>query len=258
MRLLIDQGNTRIKWRLESDDKTIRGALYNNSDWQVWLEGLRLEVQSGQKINTVTIGSVAGMEFQQRFTEAFNTTFGLIPRFVYSEARRKINGVELTNSYDNPKTMGVDRWLALVAAMAEYPGQNVVIVDAGSAITVEVLSHEGVHQGGYIVPGLDMMQASLLKNTAKVVSDGAQNVIIAPGKCTSDAVNNGVGVAVLGMIEHVLQYAKAMYPKNRVIHIMTGGDAPRLMPFLKGAIHRPELVLDGLSVVDIGFAADSG
>lgn len=256
MKLLVDQGNSKIKWRLCDDVVLHEGSSANDSDWRQWFIELERGLGQESRLDSVVVASVAGQVYRPRFTAEFQRSFGVTPAFFETEARRTVADSVLVNSYLEPSAMGVDRWLALVAVIAEFPGQSAVIVDAGSAINIELLGADGYHKGGYILPGLQMMKSSLLNNTSKVVFERSQNVIMVPGKNTADSVSSGVVLAALGAIDRALDGARGAGLQGDIVFVLAGGDAPALIPCYEAAVHRPNLVLDGLSIIDADIASN--
>jgi len=158
-------------------------------------------------------------------------------------------GVEL--SYKDPNTLGVDRVAALIAANEKYAG-NSCIIDCGTAVTVDVLDANGVHQGGVIIPGAEMMQKALLANTKIEFNDSEveYNVL---SQSTENAIHTGCVCAVIGGVEHVVNKMVSHYDGFDQI-ILTGGGAVNFKTHASDSfqtqVHIVEnLVLDGLSVV---------
>lgn len=173
----------------------------------------------------------------------------LFPEASWTEARSEAQFGSLINSYDDPATMGVDRWLAMVAARGHSPA-NCLIIDAGSAVTVDCLNKDGHHQGGWILPGITMMHKALLTGTARV-RDTAHHSIGAFGKSTGAAVSLGTQNAVTAACARAVEVASRIMPVDHIL--LTGGDRefiaesledPRIPP----VIMKPELVLDGLAL----------
>ena len=123
-----------------------------------------------------------------------------------------------------------------------------LVVDAGSAITIDLIGPQGVHLGGYISPGLRLMREALWQGTAKVQVDRVESLnMLVPGTCTQDAVNRGCLLAVVATIEKLA----SQYPASIVI---TGGDATVVAEALSlTSDHVPDLVLDGLTVNGVEF-----
>ncbi|BFM05580.1 type III pantothenate kinase [Halioxenophilus aromaticivorans] len=250
MRLEVDQGNTRVKWRLSSVQGVhAEGSHLNLSAASELVNGVELALGQGEGITSAALASVAGAEHQQALVDALQVTFGVTAFLARSEPSRSVAGVAVMNGYDDPLSLGVDRWLAVIAAVAEFPGVPLVVVDAGSAINIEVIAPDGRYLGGYIAPGLSMMSKALLNNTGRVMFDVVEKAIMAPGINTAQAVAGGVGLAAMGLVDRVLGYAQSSWPGQPVTLIVAGGDGNDLIDGFRGALYRPNLVLDGLSIM---------
>ena len=249
---LIDVGNSGIKWCLASKI-TGRGKSHTTLpkkqlqlDFVYRCELLpeRLLGAFEEQVGDVDLSgievwfsSVANADFDDAFVAALKEAgFSVVHR-----AETLANQAGLVNSYSEPTCMGVDRWLAMLGARAGFR-EPLVVIDAGSALTVDLVSEDGLHEGGYILPGVGMMERSLLNDTQRVRYEGAAAVSISPGQSTLDCVSGGVWVAALGAIKLILQRV----PKYRVV--ITGGDGQALISLgLKGE-WRPNLVLEGLGI----------
>lgn len=147
-------------------------------------------------------------------------------------------GFGVRNGYDRPAQLGADRWAGLIAARA-LSIEASIIVQAGTATTIDILDAEGVFQGGLILPGLTLMRQSLARNTQQL-NDVSGHFSMLP-KNTSDAVTSGTLFATLGAIERM-----------RGVHdvgpcILSGGAAADLLPHLAAPIRQVDhLVLEGL------------
>lgn len=243
MILELDVGNSSAKWRLRDGAETLaRGR----RDWhESWLELARQ--YSG--IQGVHVVSVAGEDQDAVLAQRLATDFYMTP--VFAQTRSAWAGV--TNSYEQPQSMGADRWLAMLAAWHECTDACVVL-DAGSALTVDVINADGQHVGGYIVPGLAMQQASLLSATGRVRFEPqlASELSPAPGRSTQACVAAGALVAVRGAAEQALVQARRIVGDECPLYI-TGGDAEAVWPdsLRSGSGDwrlRPDLVLDGLAI----------
>ena len=135
--------------------------------------------------------------------------------------------------------MGVDRWLAMLAAHARNKGA-LCVIDAGTAVTVDLVSPEGVHEGGYILPGADLMRRALNNETDRIQVGALEAPAIAPGNNTQACVTAGSWRAVLGAVESTM----ADYPEHRPL--LTGGSASTLQGFGLTATVSPDLVMEGL------------
>lgn len=158
-------------------------------------------------------------------------------------AKPQARALGLTNAYQQPEKLGVDRWLCLIAAWRQYR-KPVCIVDCGTALTVDLIDADGNHQGGLISPGLTLMKKSLSQGTEALPYSEA-GYAPGPANFTEAAIYNGTLAAAVGLVEHVL----AKQPENTQL-VLTGGDAELIAGQLDAAfIVEPDLVLWGLLYV---------
>jgi pantothenate kinase type III len=150
----------------------------------------------------------------------------------------------LTSDVDTPETTGVDRLLSAIGALERAPGRDVLVVDCGSAITVNATSANRVFRGGAIFPGLRLMAAGLNQNTAALPYVPIERIPPALGRSTRSAIAAGVAHAALGGIERILhELSGAVAPAI----FLTGGDAEVLSPGLAlSHTFAPHLVLEGI------------
>ena len=243
MRLFLDIGNTAMKWRLNLPDGGRRqGGHAHQRDW--W--GLAAELAqccAQQPPELLWVGSVAGREADVELAQALQAVLGVAPRFYYSPAA----DLGLRNAYADPARLGVDRWLAVVEAWHRQGAA--IIVDCGSALTIDAVDAGGTHLGGYIVPGLTMLRTSLFRGTAQVRVTDQLTASLAPGRSTSAGVENGVlRMSVAFITDVVVELRKTLTDTCPVF--MTGGDAAVLQPHLPFAtLADADIVLDGLERV---------
>lgn len=243
MMLQIDIGNTQAKWRVVDGDAIFaRGAQATGS----LIDG-GLDLSSISDITDARLSSVAGSSITQSVKKQLASQFDV--DLQVAKVSASAGGVAC--GYEAFPTLGVDRWLALVAAYQLYQGA-VLVVDVGSAMTLDLVSPDGQHVGGYILPGLRLMREALLRGTEKVKSDLAVDSIdainmLVPGAITEDAVNRGCLLAAVATVEKLA----STYPAAIVI---TGGDALPLIDALSlKTDHKPDLVLAGLAVAGIAL-----
>lgn len=158
--------------------------------------------------------------------------------------------VPIRNSYDSPETLGQDRLAASVGAMTLCPNENLLIIDAGSAITYDFVSAEGEYMGGNIAPGLKMRFTILQRMTKKLplVEPEENELIPLFGKNTRDAIAAGV---IRGVAYEVKGYMRTL--KDRMPHFqtyLTGGNAPYILNNVRREMHyEKNLVLMGLNTI---------
>lgn len=238
MRLLIDAGNTRLKWRLE------QAAVVVDEGWSAL--GSKDPLGSIDRylgfVSRVAVSTVIHEDARLRLLSYLEGKVSGPVRFYWAENERS----GLLNSYANPQTMGADRWHAMYGAWALHRC-GCAVVDAGSAITVDYVSPSGRHIGGYILPGLKMMLKSLKTDAARISFEADDVSMIQPGKSTAECVNQGLSWLSLAMIERV---KGDMAEFGLTEALVTGGDAQRLEALGFAGHHCPSLVLDGLGSVD--------
>lgn len=244
MILQLDAGNSRVKWRLldpVTGEAAARGVISHT-------EQLQLPANLAPP-REIQLASVAGNDQHSSLIKWLERQFSLPVK----EARTRQQQGTLRNSYPQPDTMGVDRWLAMLSASHRFAG-GVAVLDAGSALTLDYVTADGQHLGGYILPGIATMARSLKQDTARVPfyfdpeshdreSQGTLNQ--SPGQSTQDCVNGGlvwlVRQLMTGVYRDMQHYQLAQV-------VITGGDGRLLCPQPQEATYmEPELVLDGLS-----------
>ena len=230
--IAIDAGNTRIKWGVH--------------DGAAWLEQGALPTGEVSRLAEVSTGwpddarvvacNVAGEAVGATISAALASRFGAL-HWLRSSAQ--CCGVR--NGYEQPERLGADRWAALIGARAQTSSACLVVC-VGTATTVDWLAADGEFRGGLILPGVDLMRASLARNTAQLPL--AEGEFRCAPRNTMDAIVSGCLHAQLGAIERM--YAKlAAEPGARCL--LTGGAAPSLVPHLKIPFLQVEnLILDGL------------
>ncbi|MDA9095278.1 type III pantothenate kinase [Porticoccaceae bacterium] len=241
MMLQIDVGNTQTKWRvIDGEFVCSRGS----QDTASLIES-ELDLSAVAAITEARLSSVADSRVAQAIKNQLATQFNI--ELQVATVSASAGGVSC--GYEDVRALGVDRWLALVAAYKLYQGA-VLVVDVGSAMTLDLVSPDGQHVGGYILPGLRLMREALLRGTEKVKSDLTVESIdtinmLVPGAVTEDAVNRGCLLAAVATVEKLA----STYPAAVVI---TGGDALPLIEALSlKTDHKPDLVLAGLGTVGV-------
>lgn len=234
--LLVDQGNTRLKWRVVDATGRFCGEPGAGD-----LAALGAALP-GVRAARVLVSSVAGREARAGLSAMVRARLGLEAEFL--ESLPSCEG--LVNGYEEPGRLGVDRWLAMLGARAQARGA-LVVVDAGTALTIDAVDAAGRHLGGYILPGLRMQVAALFSGTADV---GVRFDVPAagPGTNTRAAVVNGVALAAVALAERTLVELQERLADTCSLFI-TGGDAELLAPLLKVPCTRSaDLLFQGMLV----------
>ena len=242
--LLIDAGNTRLKWGVAEDGEIQdTGHLDQASIRENGLGGLSKQLP--REVDACMASNVAGATFATRLSGFIGAHCNVDIRFAKSAAQ----GYGLTNAYAAPRNMGVDRWVAMVGAWAEF-GRACLVVDAGTAVTIDAIDDAGRHLGGQILPGVELMAKALANETSDIpMTDSSEPGQFAGLKLfaadTAHAVASGSESAVAGAVERALRILRSSAYDAELV--LTGGDASRILGALEEpAEHRPNLVLMGL------------
>ena len=246
MILLVDIGNSRMKWALRTGAELHMQGVATHRDAEI-CEVFTAAWAMLPAPQRVLVANVAGKKMAAALRTWVKSAWGLDVELLVP--RRKACGV--TNAYVEPQRLGADRWAALIGARKIVIG-NVCVIDCGTAVTLDALDTNGQHLGGLIIPGLAMMRQALTQNT-----DGIPEQSVLPGdgkvsvlaRDTQGAVNGGALYTLIAVIDRVTAdlAADLQAPLTRVI---CGGDAERLLPLLAGTYrHEPDLVLHGLVVI---------
>lgn len=237
MRLLVDAGNTRLKWQLREGRTVVAEGTGGVTDPDPLVDFPDTVVPEA-----VAISSVASDEALSILLRRLILRFGRPPRCYWAEAKR----AGLANAYARPEKMGADRWHAMYGAWLTYRA-GFVVVDAGSAVTIDYVNASGQHLGGFILPGQGMMVRNLQQDVARVNFEPTDVVRDVPGRDTSECVNHGLSWLLSGIIERVHRDARRHHLRDIIV---TGGDAPRWLAAGLRAKHCVDLVFDGLAAID--------
>lgn len=225
MYLLLDVGNSRVKAVSYSHGQytplaIITANAVKNHPWQA-----------------VYVASVAADEKIDLLQQQLGLT-----HLPWYRLKSEANAFSVTNSYKIPEKLGVDRWLALQGAVSMFADTDLLVVDAGTALTIDWLSDKQEHQGGWIIPGVRLQQEAVISNTAKVHSQPGGANVLQLGTDTHTCVENGALAAVCGSIRLAWQLKPAKHL------LLTGGDAEKLISYLTDIpiYHDPLLIFRGM------------
>ena len=238
MILELDVGNSRIKWRLlaAGDLAVVKAGHVPGFD------ELQRVTELDAAITLARMCSVRGGDVNRRLEDWIRAKYSVA--LVQASVTQSCGGV--TNQYADVSRLGIDRWLAMLAAYRRAGGACMVI-DSGTALTIDVVDAQGLHLGGHIIPGLRLMYGSLELNTAIRLSDNYSAYSQSLGHSTDEAVFNGTVTALLATIK---QQSESLARVGDVEIYFAGGDA-ELLHGLAG-LDRSEivtsLVFDGLDV----------
>lgn len=236
MILDLDFGNSCAKWQLKNSGQLLDAGRFDYQQLDEFLVALPKD------ISRIRLVSVLQKNKENEICSQLKCHIGV--EVEIAESTKSLNGV--VNGYEDPQKLGVDRWLAIVGAR-KYVETACVVVDAGTAITVDCVDRNGVHLGGYIIPGLKMMVNSLVGGTGGI-NVNEEKIALNPGKNTAEAAGHGCINSVVGMIENVMTMMRATH-QCEIELVLTGGDARRITPFIsKQPICVLDLVFEGLAI----------
>jgi type III pantothenate kinase len=198
MILVIDVGNTRLKWAwLTSTGLSDQQAVVHRDS----KPGIRTAAlfRSGQKPSRILVSNVAGPKMAKTLARLAKKMFRIEVEFI--TAAREFHG--LTSGYLDPTLLGADRWLALIGAWTKAR-TALCVVDAGTAVKVDSVDSNGQHLGGLIAPGIHMMREVLMSNTsdiAKAAFNSTPSLAGVLANNTIAAVSRGAVFALAGMAD---------------------------------------------------------
>lgn len=252
--LLVDIGNSRVKWAGVERGRVggSRSAAYAGWSADDW----RRALFAGPPVERVVVASVAAGGTSALLCESSRSVTGRDPEFVTVGAA----AAGVRNAYPEPALLGIDRWLAVIAAHHD-PGGACCVVDVGTAATIDLVRADGQHLGGYIVPGPRLMVGSLLHGTSELA---ARTVASGPGAAapfpdnTRDAIERGCRLALAGFVDRSVADSGHLLGESPRL-LLTGGAAEEIRPLLRSP-HRlvPDLVLQGLLVVSTQAQCGTG
>jgi type III pantothenate kinase len=243
--LLVDIGNTRVKWATLRGTRQGRMQAAAHEDSGLALRALVRDAP--RDVNRVIVVSVVDEALSRVLDAAVSRRFGVAPEYVVST--RSACGV--TNSYRDTWRLGADRWVSAIGAHALAGGRAVVIANVGTALTIDAVSAGGRHRGGAIIPGPKVMVESLLAGTHGIrrrAKGGEPSVRSLFATDTASALAAGSTFAAAAFIDRaVAEAARAI--SGRPVLLLTGGAAPMLKRHLVSPARLvPDLVLRGLAV----------
>ncbi|MDB5991705.1 MAG: type pantothenate kinase [Herbaspirillum sp.] len=275
MLLLIDAGNTRIKWAMAADDAVVapnrmsaawlHSGAVARADWMQLRDIWRLAVDGAADatLRRVLISNVAGAALRDQLQTLLTQLSELLneqlnaqlnapsnapaPQIEWLVSQAALGGIQ--NKYLQPAQLGCDRFAAAIAAHALFPDQALLVATCGTATTIDAITPDGSFIGGMILPGLGLMATSLALNTAQLPQIAAIDAAAALfADNTEQAIISGCIAAQTGAIEHAVRLHRKQYADVRCI--LTGGAGVYLTSHLAEPHERLDnLVLIGLHVL---------
>jgi type III pantothenate kinase len=232
LNLAIDIGNTRIKTGVFDQDNLVYAQIYDRVD-SVSLQS----IINDYGVTHVIVAST-GADLESEVVEAP----GVFLRF------SSMTPVPIENHYKSPETLGHDRLAGMVAASWLHPGSNVLVIDAGTCITFDLLEETGKYVGGNIAPGLDMRYNAMHQFTQRLPAVERADAASLLGETTQEALQNG---GLMGILMEIAGYIEILRSKYNTLHtLLTGGDAQYLAEHLNTKLAiQPHLILIGLNQI---------
>ena len=237
MRLLIDIGNENAKWKLGDNRGTFP------SERAKFIQNLQIQTANLAPPSGVLFVNVSARGVAEDI-KAFAAGKWQIPTIEVVPSAEQC-GVK--NSYHNTSELGADRWAALIGARSICTGAA-IIVDSGTAVTVDALAADGQFVGGSILPGFRLSRESLWRN-ASGIGDFERQVPIIPARSTAEAVSCGVVYSIAGGIDSLIRsYGKLIGPAAQLL--ITGGDTALITEYSSYEFEpSPNLVIVGLETI---------
>lgn len=237
MQLVIDWGNTNVKVAVFNEDELVEHQIYGGALQMAHLETL---LEAYPKVTAAIMSTVAdeaswvGRFFADRMPYILLNHHTPLP---------------FQNNYETPHTLGKDRIAAVAGAQATFPGKPALVIDAGTCITLDGISADGIYRGGIIAPGITMRMKAMHQQTQRLpLLEVEQGMPSLEGQSTAAAMQSGVLNGVMEEIKGLIVRYQGTYPGMQVV--ATGGDHKVLVKALKNTIFAdPNLVLNGLNVI---------
>ncbi len=243
--LLIDIGNSRIKWSRCEDGRLGKAHAGAHSRWRP--ADYRQIFGRGGGPERMLVSSVAGSRVNRALAAAARRS-GVAAEFV--KVPRRAGGVRV--GYAEPWRLGVDRFVAAVGAHALFPGVAVCVAGVGTAMTIDLVGADGRHRGGVIIPAPVLMVDTLLRQTHGIrrrAQGGASGAAGLFARSTRAGVIQGSRYAAAALIDRAVEEARALVGRRPLV-VLHGGEAPLVRPLVQSAcVGVADLVLRGLAVL---------
>jgi type III pantothenate kinase len=239
-RWLFDLGNSRLKCAQMRQDGSLGEVIALDHDGSDFVAALETALPSRGELaaTSACLASVASPALTAAVVDALTMRFTCIS---LARTQPAMAGVRI--AYAAPERMGVDRFLALLAAHARAP-RAWLVVGVGTAVTIDLLTADGQHRGGRIGPSPRLMRDALHRAAVQLPASGGDYVEFATD--TADALASGCEGAAAGLIERSLQQARAQLGEPPAL-LLHGGGASALQPLLPESVMASALVLEGLA-----------
>ena len=253
MLLLVDAGNTRIKWALLDAAATNAADNAALGRWSAFGSVSHAELGTlapawqALPVTRVLLSNVAGAALRAALEQALHQAFASnAPALGWFASVAALAGIR--NGYRDPTQLGCDRFASMIGAHALFPQQALIVATCGTATTVDAVDSSGLFLGGMILPGLALMASALAKNTAQLPQVAAHLTVSQPFADNTDAaIVSGCLMAQAGAIERAL----ATHPQQPVRCVVAGGAAAYIAPHLSV----PHQIVDNLVLIGLQTVA---
>ena len=242
MMLLADVGNSRIKsvgYVQGQFQPHGLAASHEGESWSDLADQLWADMPQPER---VVIVNVAGAKVEAELSAWVQQHWKMTAEFVHSQAE----ACGVRNAYAEPRRLGADRWVALIAARALLGPVACYVADCGTAVTIDALAADGQHLGGVIVPGMRLMREALYRQTRQIPPEDGEAQLF--GRNTREGVWGGALYAVASAVDGIMDRMQAAHGPG--VRLLTGGAAQTLLPCLRAEYrfeHR--LIFQGLRVI---------
>lgn len=243
MRLLIDIGNSRIKWVAQADrgSESYDACCYEHGRLQQALLPAMRDLQLPEQ---VYVANVAGAGIAGELDDYLANRWSIKPAYLQVSAA----AAGVVNAYEDFGQLGIDRWLAMIAAWNRL-GRALCVVDCGTACTMDLVADTGRHLGGYILPGLQLMSEALNRRTQQIKTPPSPIASLQPGRNTAACISNGALASNVALVRNVYDELRQQYGDDSCC-IITGGRGEEVYRALAiNSAYDPHLVLKGMSVL---------
>jgi len=229
--LLIDVGNTRMKWALVEGRKNISQMLFiSEGSFSENLSSSMIELclKNSWEIEQIICSSVISIEQTNSMQTEFKETY---PKTIWKQISGLALIEKISTSYLSPAQLGSDRRAMIIAAQNLYAQKNILIVSAGTATTLDMITAQAHHLGGWILPGVSLMKDSLMQGTGRLAMESSFTENECPieiGIDTQSSISQGILASQLGAIEIAKRYAERKNIQLDLI-LLSGGNGKQLL-----------------------------
>lgn len=246
--LLLDAGNTRLKWAVLGTDKVLSPVkaldYIPEGDNPLGLSALSELLAGCSSLQRVVAVHVLGSAFGESLRRLIQT-IGLPLHCVKSQSL----GYGIKVAYHQPERLGADRFVALVAAHHLYPTETCIVMDCGTGVTIDAILPSGQHQGGLILPGIRTSGQALIQRAKATHLAQSLDHIELFAKDTIQGIGSGAVLGLVGALEGISTRMEQAL-NTPVKRIITGGDALLLQQYLSTQYcYEPQLIMQGLQVI---------